>query len=168
MIRRTLRGLGQIIAFLAFFALIAYLSAQPVYEHRDPELAQIAMSFSHTGPRETECRKLTAEEIQELAANMRRTLDCPRGRLPLSVQLELDQQILYQAELPPAGIAGDGSSFVYVRLSVPSGPHELIARLRDTRRASGYDHVKREIIDLNPRQNFTIDFRPETGGFVFR
>lgn len=159
---------GQVIGFSAFIAVLGYFSANPEYRHRDPELAQITMSFSHTGPRVSECRKLTADEMAELAANMQRSLDCPRGRLPLRVQLELDGDVLFDAELPAVGIASDGASFVHTRLAVPAGRHLLTARLRDSRREDGFDHVREANVEFLPAQNFTIGFRPDVGGFVLR
>lgn len=168
MTSRVLRYLGQAAAFGVFFVLVGYLSVRPAYEHRDPDLAQIIMSFSHTGPRVQDCRIRSPDEVADLAANMRQAMDCPRGRLPLLVALDLDGTTLYRAELPPAGIADDGASFVYARFSVPAGSHTMAVRLRDTRREDGFDHERTEQVELSPRQNFTIDFRPESGGFVFR
>ena len=62
----------------------------------------------------------------------------------------------------------DGASMVYQRFSVPAGAHRLSLRLRDTRRESGFDHTRDVDVVLAPRENLTVDFRPETGGFVVR
>jgi hypothetical protein len=48
------------------------------------------------------------EEIAKLPPNMRRPLDCPRGRRPIYVELDVGHQVSYRASLPPTGIAGDG------------------------------------------------------------
>ena len=53
------------------------------------------------------------------------------------------------------------------RFAVQPGRHVLTARLRDSEREQGYDYEREQEIELVPRQNFVIDFRAETGGFVF-
>jgi hypothetical protein len=94
-------------------------------------------------------------------------MDCPRERRPLLVELELDGEILYRDELPPSGLAGDGASTAYRKFPVAAGSHQLVARLRDSRREEGFDYVKSAEVTLAPQQNFVIDFRPEFGGFLF-
>jgi len=41
-------------------------------------------------------------------------------------------------------------------------------RMRDTARAEGFDHERRGIVDFAPSQMFVIDYRPESGEFIFR
>ena len=159
---------GQAIAYVLFGAMIGYFSAAPAYIHHDPAMAQIKISFSHAAQRVGECRRLSPEEIAKLAPNMRRPLDCPRERLPILVELELDNQPLYRGELPPTGLAGDGSATIYQRFAVTTGKHHLVARLRDSKRTDGFDYVKAANVELRPQQNFVIEFRAETGGFVFQ
>lgn len=159
---------AQAITYAFFALLIGYFSAAPAYIHVDPGKAMIKLSFSHAGARKGECRRLTPEEIAQLAPNMRRPLDCPRERVPLLVELVMDGGLLYRASLPPLGLAGDGAATVYRRFAVAPGRHELIARLRDTARTEGFDHEGRAEIRLDPGRNFVVDFRAETGGFIFK
>lgn len=163
----ALRWAAQALVYAVFAAALGYFSAGPAYVHHPPDRALVKLSFSHAGARETECRRLTPEEIADLPANMRRPLDCPRGRVSLLVELELDGTLLYRAELPPSGVAGDGASTVYQRFPVAAGRHRLVARLRDSRRSEGFDYERSETVELRPRQNFVVDFRADTGGFVF-
>jgi hypothetical protein len=164
---RPLQLLGQAIAYAAFAGVIGYFATSPAYTHLDPELALIKLSFSHAGRHTGECRQLTPEELANLPPNMRRPLDCPRGRLPLQVELVLDGELLYRGELPPSGLAGDGASMAYSKFPAVPGKHHLAARLRDSDRSTGYDYEKEAEITLQPRQNFVIDFRPALGGFLF-
>jgi hypothetical protein len=159
---------GQAFALATFFALIGYASTRPAYTHRDPADAQIVVAFSHSGARVAECRRLSPEEIAALAPNMRRATDCPRGRVPLHFVLELDGERVIDAVVHPAGIANDGRASQYARFAVPTGPRRITARLRDSRGESGYDWEQSIETELAPRQSFSIDFRPEVGGFVFR
>ena len=47
-------------------------------------LAQIRLSFVHGGDRAEPCRRRTREELEKLAPNMRKPLECSRRRLPSS------------------------------------------------------------------------------------
>ena len=99
---------------------------------------------------------------------MRKLQDCPRGRRPIYVELDLSGRDLFRATLAPTGIAGDGHSRVYRRFVVPAGQYEIAARMRDTPRTEGFDHQRKESVTLVSDQMFVVDFRAETGGFVFR
>ena len=159
--------IGQAIAYALFAVVIGYFATQPAYTYFAPDKAQIKLSFGHAGEHETECRQLTQEELNQLAPNMRRPIDCPRRRVPVLIELELDGELLYRKELPPSGLAGDGVSTAYKTFAVDPGQHQLVARLRDSRRSEGFDHEMASEITLSPQQNFVIDFRPAMGGFLF-
>ena len=53
------------------------------------------MNFKHAGEPVEECRKLTQAEIEAIAPNMRTGLDCPRERVPLYVELIVDDEIVF-------------------------------------------------------------------------
>lgn len=164
---RVLQIIGQAIAYSLFAVAVGYFATRPAYTHLEPGKAIIKLSFSHAGAHIEECRQLTQEELNQLAPNMRRPVVCPRERLPLLIEVELDGEIIYRDELPPAGLASDGASTAYKKFPVDVGQHRLVTRLRDSRRTDGFDHEKSEDITLTPQQNFVIDFRPELGGFLF-
>ena len=126
------------------------------------------LTFVHGAERVTECRRLSAQEIAKLPPNMRRVQDCPRGRRPVYVELDIDGRPIYRASLPPSGIAGDGPSRVYERFVLPASDYDLAVRMRDTRRSEGFDHENTKHVALAPAQMLVIDFRPQTGEFVFR
>lgn len=165
---RLLRYAGQLLAYTLFAGTIGYFSTRPAYTRLEPGTAVITLSFSHAGAHREECRRLTQEELNALPPNMRRPTDCPRARVDLLVELELDGNRLYREKLPPSGLAEDGASTAYARFAVAAGPHRLVARLRDSRRREGYDYQQAVTITLKPQQNFVVDFRPELGGFLFR
>ena len=159
--------LGQIAIYGAFAVLIGYFADSPPYEFFRGDKAVVTLSFAHGAARKGECRRLSREELQKLAPNMRKVVSCPRERLPVVVKLELDGQNLYEATLPPTGLSGDGPSHVFKRFVVSAGHHTLVARLRDTKRETGYDYIATKAIDLAPAQSLAIDFRADIGGFVF-
>jgi len=166
--RRVSRYIGQIIAYALFAVVVGHFSTRPAYTHLAPDKALIKLSFSHAGAHIRECRKLTQEELDRLPPNMRQPMDCPRGRLSLLVELELDGKMLYREALPPSGLSGDGASTAYMKFPVTVGTHHLVARLRDSRRTDGFDYENAATLHLTPQQNFVIDFRPELGGFLFQ
>ena len=159
------RAVAQLALYAGFAFVVVVLSGHPPYARIDPDTAVIKLSFSHAGERRQPCRTLSPEELAALAANMRSGVDCPRERVPVVVELEIDGERVYHAMLAPSGLAGDGPSSVYERFEVPSGHHRIRVRLRDTVRESGFDHERTADVRLAARQSFVIDFRAELGGF---
>jgi len=163
-----LRICGQLVVIAALFATVAVFADWPVYRQTPPGTGIVMLSFVHGADRRAECRRLSPEEIAKLPPNMRRAQDCPRGRRPLYVELDVGDQVAYRAALPPTGIAGDGPSRVYQRFVLPAGQYDVAVRMRDTPRPEGFDHERMGRVALGPDQMFVIDFRSESGGFVFR
>jgi len=160
--------LGQAVAYILFAAFLGVFSAAPSITYLEADQAVIKLSFSHAGDHAGPCRRLTQEEIDALPANMRRSEDCPRERLSLLVELELDGEIATRRLLPPAGLHRDGASAVYQRFQVAAGKHRIVARLRDSARSEGFDYEREVEVELAPGQNFVVDFRAESGGFIFK
>ena len=163
-----LRVAGQFVIIAALFMAVATFSDRPVYRQIPRESAVVMLTFVHGADRKAECRRLTPEEIKKLPPNMRRVEECPRGRRPIYVELDLGERTIFKASLPPTGIAGDGPSKVYERFVVPAGNYDIAVRMRDTPRTEGFDHERRGAITLAADQMFVVDFRPENGEFVFR
>jgi hypothetical protein len=162
------RQIGQFAVILLLFSAVTAFAKWPTYRQIPQGSAIILLTFVHGADRKAECRKRSPEELAKLAPNMRKVLDCPRGRRPIYVELDLSGRDLFHAALPPTGIAGDGHSRVYQRFVVPAGQYEVAVRMRDTPRADGFDHQRKEVVTLTPDQMFVVDFRSESGEFVFR
>jgi hypothetical protein len=165
---RALCLAGQFTTIAALFAAVAWLSDRPVYRQIPDGSAVVMLTFVHGADRRGECRRLSPEEIAKLPPNMRRVQDCPRGRRPIYVELDIDGRNAYRATLPPTGIAGDGPSRVYQRFVLPAKKYDVAVRMRDTARTEGFDHERQDSVELSPDQMFVIDYRPESGSFVFR
>ena len=110
----------------------------------------------------------TPQQVAELPTNMRRTEQCERERLPLIVQLEIDGDLVAQIDAPPSGLWNDGPASVYERIEVEPGAHRIAVRLRDSARTDGWDYSHAEQVMLQPGRYFTIRFRADSGGFIFR
>ena len=165
---RALASVGQLSIILALFAAVAFLSDRPIYRQIPAGSGVMMLTFVHSADRRSECRRLSPEEIAKLPPNMRRVQECPRGRRPVYVELDIDGKNVYRASLPPSGIAGDGPSRVYQRIVLPAAQYDIAVRMRDTPRSEGFDHERREFVQLAENQMFIIDYRPESGDFIFR
>jgi hypothetical protein len=159
---------GQFLIIAALFASVAAFANWPVYRQTPPGTGIVILSFVHGADRRADCRRLTPDEIAKLPPNMRRVQDCPRGRRPIYVELDVGDRIAYRASLPPSGIAGDGPSRVYERFVLPVGQYDVAVRMRDTARPEGFDFQRNEHITLTPDQMIVIDFRSEPPGFVIQ
>ena len=159
---------GQVVFFTAAAAFTGYFSAWPVYQQHPRDAAQIKLSFAHGAQRQKKCRRLSVEEIAALPPNERRPNTCDRQRKAVEIQLELDGKLIYEAKLAPTGLSSDGPARTYQKFTVPAGTYKIVARLRDSGRADGYDYVSKHEVDLMPWQSLAIDFKADTDGFVFR
>lgn len=167
MIRQALRYLGQVFVLAIGAAIVAYFSVQPSYDAFPSDRAQIKLSFAHVGKPKGECRRLTREELAALPPNMRKPTQCPRERVPLVLELEVDGTILFADTLSPTGVASDLPARVYEKIEVSPGSHRVVARLRDSARTDGFDYVREAEIELAPRDILVIDFMAHRGGFLF-
>ncbi len=165
--KKALKYAGQAAVFVLIAVLIGYFANGPAYTRVPPDEALIKFSFAHAATRVGECRRLSREELAKLAPNMRKPTVCPRERLPVTVELEVDGKILYLDELPPTGLSGDGASRTYRRIVLPAGRHMVVARLRDTDRKEGFDHVAEKEVGLAPGQSLAIDFNSQNRRFTF-
>jgi hypothetical protein len=168
MLKKIMQYSGQAVFYGLFVAVIGYFSSAPAYVHFPKDVALIKASFSHAGQPKEECHVRTADELAKLPPNMRVAVQCGRERSPVMFDLELDGKVVYQAELPPAGLSRDGVSTVYQRFQVPVGRHHLRARLKDSVRVPDFNYVKEADVELAPAQVFVVEFSARTGGFVFK
>ena len=160
--------LVQVLLYAAFAVFIGYLSVAPRYRYADPELASIKLSLSHAANRIEDCVRLTPDQINARARRGELLDECARERLPLSVEIEMDGEIVLTLTAAPSGLWNDGPASVYERFDVAAGKPTITSRLRDSDRIAGWDYEHTESVELSPGRYFTIRFRAETGGFAYR
>jgi hypothetical protein len=158
----------QALTYAGFAVFIGYLSASPAYDYADATSATVKLSLSHAANRTKPCVRLTPTQIAELAPNMRRPETCERQRLPLTLELEIDGEIVASIEAPPSGLWNDGPASIYERFEAEPGVHTITARLRDSNRSEGWDYTRTEEVSIDAGRYFTVTFRAEAGGFSFR
>jgi len=165
--KTALRYGAQALLYAAFVAVIGYLSTSPAYQHLAPGEALLKLSLTHAGARKEACRQRSAEELAKLAPNMRAQSVCPRERVPVTVEVTLDDAPLFRVVAPPSGFSKDGASTIYRRIPVAAGRHRIGARLADNP-AGEFTFAHAATVDLAPGRVIVIDFDPAQGGFVFR
>jgi hypothetical protein len=159
---------GQLIAYAAFFGLVAVLSVRPELRLLGDEQAIVSLSFSHAAQRVGECKRLSQEELMALPPNMRKPDQCPRERHQLQVRLTMDSQTLYEAALAPTGLWSDGKATAYQRLRVPAGMHEFSVRMNDSGVPGQVDFENTATIKVQPGQNLVVYFDPASQQFRFK
>jgi hypothetical protein len=161
------RWLAQAVAYAMFFIPVAVLAGWPPYRALAPEQAEITLSLRHSGARLGECRERDPAELAGLPENMRVPLDCPRGRSPVRLQLDVDGERLVDATLRAQGLHADGRAVYYRRLVVPAGTMRIAVRMSDDHREDGFRYVSEHEYELAPARSLLIDFDAASGGFVF-
>jgi hypothetical protein len=165
---RLFAYLGQAAVYLLTAVLLGVFSDTPVYRHFPEDQALVKLSLVHSAARKEPCRRLTPEELAKLAPNMRKPMACTRERLPLWLEMRLDEQLLFREALEPGGLSKDGPARVYQQFPVAPGRYRLSLKMRDSTRSEGFDYRLDTEIELKALQNLVIDFRPESGGFILR
>lgn len=165
---KPLRYMGQGLIYIVFAAVIGFFSSFPVYTHLPPDETLIKLSFRHAGQLKGECRERTPEELAKLPAYQRKgTMECPRERADVVVELEMDGKQLLHEVLRPTGWAHSSNSNIYRRIPVKAGLHVLKASLRD-HAGDDFNYVREETVNLAPGRIMVIDFKAATGGFIFK
>ncbi len=159
--------IGQLLAYVAFFALLGVLSVRPRLRLMADDEAIVSISFSHAAKRVGECRHLSQEELMALPPNMRKPEDCPRERHPLQIVVLMDDQILYQASLSPTGLWADGKSTAYQRIRVSAGIHDFAIRMNDSGTSGAFDFEYLSTISLLPGENLVVYFDADSQQFKF-
>jgi quinol-cytochrome oxidoreductase complex cytochrome b subunit/coenzyme F420-reducing hydrogenase delta subunit len=157
-----------LLAYALFAIVVGWLSVWPRIQLIDPGQAMVSVSFSHAGQRIRECRKLSQEELNKLAPNMRKPDDCPRERLPVRVLFKSDGNPLYEAVIQPSGLWNDGQSSVYRRLLLAAGTQRLFIGMIDSNSSEGFDYSLEQEVDLQPGQHLVVNFDGVRQKFVFR
>jgi len=163
---RAVIVLARLVVLGLFLAVVGGLSNAPVYHRLKPDQALVRLAFSHFGRPIRECHRLSQAELNALAPNMRKPVDCPRQRLPIQVEFQLDGQRLFMATVAATGIWGDGEATVYERFPVNAGPHRLSIGMRDSARREGFDYQLDRRVNIQPLRNLVIGFDPGLKKFV--
>ena len=163
---KMLRYTLQLFYLTLFMGFVWYFSINPPYHQLDEGQAVITLSFIHATKIREPCRKLTQEELNKLAPNMRLQLDCPRERSPLALKVYLDGALITQATVEPPGFHSDQVVNFFRRVKVQAGEHKLRIWMNDDINVSGSTHQYEQVVTLKPEQQLLIDFDAGSGSFI--
>ena len=155
----------QILNYTAFMALVWYLSIMPPYHQLDENQALITFTLGHVGKHVEECKKMTQEELLKLAPNMRKPMDCSRERSAITMEMRLDEKVLYSKIAQPNGLYKDQGIDVYKSIKVSAGSHNLSVWLNDDLNIDGPIYKHTQLVDLKPEQHLIVQFISDTGTF---
>ncbi len=159
----ALRYLLQGVNYAVFMALVWYFSAAPAIRLIEPDEAVLTIAFAHAGQLREPCRRLTQEELNQLAPNMRRVEDCPRERSPVTIEALLDGEMVYRAVLDPPGLFDDGGVDVYYSAKIPAGEHLLTLRMNDSVRVLDFNHTLEQRVSVGPAEVLLVGFDKKKG-----
>ncbi|MCC6531583.1 MAG: hypothetical protein IT531_03465 [Burkholderiales bacterium] len=162
------RMLGRLLCYGVCGIALAYCSVAPSYQQLPPDTALLRLSMTLDGARLKPCRRLSAEELARLPANMRHAESCPRERADVRVRLIVDGELMVDETLPPRGLARDGAATLYRRLPLAAGTHRIEASVADDARRNTSPQVVARTVSLRAGQVLTIDFDREVEGVLFR
>jgi hypothetical protein len=165
---RPLAWLGQALLYALFALLVGVFSRWPPYRHLAADQALIKLSFTHHGQRVSECKTQSPAELAKLPPNMRAPMSCPRERVPVVVELDLDGKPVFRHVAAPSGLSKDGASSVYHRVLVSAGEHRIAVRLKDSPGSSAFDYQREARVTLAPAHVLVIDFDAEKGGITLQ
>ncbi len=160
---KPLRYLLQAINYTVFMALIWYFATEPSVQLIDDNEAKLTIAFAHAGQLREPCRRLTQEELDQLAPNMRKLEDCPRERSPVTIEALLDDELVYSESLDPPGLFSDGGVDIFFSTKIPAGEHRLTLRMNDSVRIEGFNHVREQSIRIDPAQILLVGFDGKQG-----
>jgi hypothetical protein len=150
------RYTGQVVAYIAFAALLGYFSANPDWTYFPDDRALIKLSLTHGGERREDCRERTKEERAKFPPTAKPPLVCPRERHPVTLTIWLDDKRIYHRTRQPMGLSRDGPSQFYQRFEVAPGRRQLKLEIADGGPGKAA-YVQTQEIDLIARRVVVIE-----------
>ncbi len=160
---KPLRFLLQAINYSVFMGLVWYFASAPAVRLIGEDEARVTIAFAHAGQLREPCRKLSQEELNKLAPNMRKLEDCPRERSPVIIEASLDGEVVYDASLAPPGLFGDGGVDVFYSAKITAGEHHLTLKMNDSVRIEGFNHSHEETVTIKPAEILLVGFNQKEG-----
>jgi hypothetical protein len=161
------RYFGQAVAYLLFIAFIGYFSTSPAYTHVPADKALIKFTFTHAGKRIKPVHDMRSKADMAKLPPQLRAKKHSRERASLDIEFEMDGRMLFQAKVPPRGLAHDLPSPVYERFLVAAGEHNFRVRMRDDIHVQGFNYHGEKSVTLAPLQTMVIDFDNIRKKFIF-
>jgi hypothetical protein len=166
--KRGLSILGQGLAHLAFALVIGYFSSQPTYQAFPKNQAMIKLSISHAGMRKQACTERAVAHQRNIPKTARKLMDCPRERHPVSIEMKIDDKVVFNAAAQPSGLSNDGKSLFHHRFPVPTGNHKIAVSLYEAETSKGPQYKFKQSVDLKAGSIAVVGFNTTTKEIFFR
>lgn len=170
-----------ICALLLPAIFILFLSERPTYSLYDKDVSLIKFTIKYPSKHESKGRELTEKETETKLKHMRKTnspfaqirMEYERERLPVYVEVDLDNENVLSKTYYPTGLRKDGPTFAYEEIPVTPGQHEIKIRMRDVDIEEAVKHIKEKeepilsgytfekIVNLKAGEITVIDFDRE-------
>ncbi len=151
------------------FVLIYMLSAAEFHFYA-PSDSMLKIAFKHVGKRLEECDEagFLLKEAERYRRENRQTqgvrmnmglLDktgCSRERYPVELRLVVDGKVLLEKTYPPVGLKKDGASYIYERLLLEKGVHNIEITLKDGKDSPPY--VLKKMVNFPPQRIVLVRF----------
>lgn len=111
-LRASLTAAALVLGFSPAFLLSDLRLTLPLAEH-----GELVVSFRQPGRIAELCRDLSPEEVAALPPHMRRTRECERARVPVTLRVLLDGEPVHESSHEGAGLWNDGESVALIRLT---------------------------------------------------
>ncbi len=132
--------------------LIWYFSESPAYSILGEDQAMLLFTMNHRGERVEPCVEPTIEELR--AGDF---TECKRERVPVVVELYIDETSVLKESYAPKGIRRDGPSSAYEKIKIAQGEHMVTIRVRDTREER-FGYIFDQSLEFKAGQTVVIDF----------
>ena len=153
----------QAINYALFMAIVWYFATSPAITLLADDEAVLTIAFAHAGQLREPCRRLSQQELNELAPNMRKLEDCPRERSPVTIEARLDGETLYRETLQPPGLFEDGGVDIYSSARIPAGTHRLVLGMKDSLREQDFNHRFDRDVTIAPARVLLVGFDQDSG-----
>lgn len=131
----------QLLAWALLGALIVAFADGPSFDPLPAEHGRLTLAIAHLSERVEPCRQLSEAERMELPPTRRVTEVCERARVPVKVELVIDDRTLLAQELEPSGLHGDGRIFLVDRWVLPVGNYRIELTLAGPNTETGRHEV---------------------------
>ncbi|MDZ7751017.1 MAG: hypothetical protein U5S82_04995 [Gammaproteobacteria bacterium] len=156
----------QALNYAMFMAVVWYFSFSPPYRQLAADEAVVTVAFGHTSERIAPCVALTPDELAQLAPNMRKPMDCPRERSPVTLELRLDGEVFAREVIQPPGLYRDQRIDVFREVTAREGAHRLSILMNDDASVEGPTYRLQDTVVLRPAQRLVVAFSKAQGFYI--
>jgi hypothetical protein len=144
--------------YIPLMVFIGYFAEVPEFEYSPQTHGELKLIIRHSGKLIGECVEPDPEEQKNLPLNMRVPMICPRERSAVSVRMLLDDRLVLDKIVWPAGYHNDGISAEYGNFPVQAGKVRVTLVVNDSQGDPDFTHTYDQEISVGPGQSVALEF----------